>query len=130
MSDKITSPTGASYTFSQEVIDELNATLSNIKRETETLFQTGNEQEIMFAIEKQRKIYLFMKVEGEKAAKARNLKRLKEYGDARVKPQPSLVSKSASAKRGKKPQTKDEKLSSSLESLGLDPSAFLKRLKS
>ena len=111
--------------FKQEYIDRMNAELVSLQRETKSLWESGSEDEILFQIELRRKTYLFMKERSIEVAKERNLKRLKEYGDAQAKPKRSLLE----SKKTPKKQTKDEKLQSSLASLGLNPSDFVKRLK-
>lgn len=111
----------------------MNAALKQANREIQALFVEGNEEKIMGDIEIARKVYLFKKEESEKFAKARNLKKLKEYGDSLVKPTPKLIDNNkpnSSSKTAKKPQTKDDRLAEKLAGLGLgDPGEFLKRLK-
>lgn len=122
--------------FKQEYIDPINEALTALARETKSLFEDGNETDILLMIEKYRKCYLYLKERGAEVSKQRNLKQLREYSESADKTAPKLpihASKSKGTSKGttqaKKPVTKDEKLATSLESLGLNAGEFLKRLK-
>ena len=114
-----------------ELVERLNTQLIDIQKRYRPLFAGGTEDDCLYQIELARQTYSLFKELGVEAAKKRNLKNLKEYGDSQVRKERTLIEPHSprSKKKSKKPQTKDERLSAALQGLGISPEEFANRMK-